>query len=157
MKGNMTQMDEVKEGVFEALPKGWYTFLVQTKDDKTSSNGDPMIAITLEVADGPSAGRLVWDNILLSANPDSPGWKIRWRAKMFLKAIGEAHNGDNFEWDSDRWPYCKCLGLIDHEPKKDKAGNLVPGQMRAVIKQYKALEPSAVSAQTPKADSDVPF
>ena len=156
MKGNMTQMDEVKDG-FEALPKGWYVFLVQTKEDKISTNGDPMVAITLEVAEGEKAGRLVWDNIILSANPQSPGWKARWKAKMFLKAIGEEHNGDSFPWDSDRWPYCKCLGLVEHEPKKDRSGVVVPGVMRAVIKQYKLLEAGKVAPLATENDPQIPF
>lgn len=161
MRGNMNGMEEVSvdRPTFELLPKGTYCFLVQTKEDKTSRSGDPMVALTLEVADGEYAGKLVWDNIILSTNPESKGWKIRWRAKMFLAAIGEEHKGDSFAWDSDRWIYCKCLGLVEHEPKTDKDGKpLVPEQMKAVIKQYLPLtaEKAAVEAAE-EVDKDIPF
>src|SRR4030042_657722 len=108
MIGILKKMSEVKDGVYEFLPAGNYILEISGIKDKESQNGDPMIEVQFRVCEGEYEDRKVWDHIILSENPDSPGWNIRWRCKMFLKAIGEEHNGDTFSWDSENWMWKKC-------------------------------------------------
>jgi len=148
MKGTMKQMEEVSaDQEFELLPKGSYLFEISDVVCKTSKNKDPMIQITLTVAKGEYKNRKVWDNIILSENPKSPGWKIRWRAKMFLKAINEEHHGDSFVWDSDEWTWKKCVGEVVHQEQTE---GKYAGKMKAVINRYSPIE-------TQDNDEDVPF
>jgi len=138
MKGMMTQMKDVAENQpYQLLPKGDYFFEISEITDSFTKNGDPMISLVLVVCSGEKKGAKVWDNITISANPQSPAWNIRWRAKMFLKAIGEAHHGDEFAWDSDRWLFKRCIGTVDH--KKQDTGKYA-GQDKAIIKKYSPIE-----------------
>lgn len=148
MKGRMNQMEEVGEGGFTLLPAATYDFEVVEKADGTSKNGDPMINVKLEVRNGPKKGSFVFDRIILSTNPNSPGWNIRWRAKTFLKAIGEPHHGDVFDWDSDRWMYKKLTAEVRHEVQKE---GKYAGKPKAVIAAY-ITEPAGS-----KEDPEIPF
>ena len=137
------------------VPEGVYMIQIESVEDGKSQNQDPMISIKLEITDGPEEGSFLFDRILLSENPNSPGWKIRWRAKQFLKAIGEPHHGDSFDWDSGRWPYKKCLVKVGHE--KEKNGKYA-GQVFARIKAYESLETETKNGQKEVLeDPEIPF
>lgn len=145
MRGNMKDMGNVGEGGI--CPTGQHIFEITEIAPKTSKNNDPMIGITCQIAQGVNKGKIIWDNIILSDNPDSPGWKIRWRAKVFLKAIGEEHKGDSFAWDSDNWMCKKFLGTVAHEIQKEGKNK---GKPKAIITGFLPLD-----EETP--DESVPF
>lgn len=152
MKGLMTNMNEVNDKPsFDLLPDGQYVVEIDAVEDGVSKNSDPMMKVTLRVTDGEFKNRKVWDYIIISANPESKGWNIRWRAKMFLKAIGEQHVGDSFEWDSDNWPYKKCAVEVVHETQKD---GKYAGQVQAKVKSYLSLNTEQAASE---ADDDIPF
>ena len=145
MRGKMNDMENVGEGGI--CPTGQHIFEITETAPKTSKNNDPMIGVTFKICHGPNKGKIVWDNILLSENPESPGWNIRWRAKMFLKAIGEEHKGDSFAWDSDNWLYKKFKGTVAHEIQKEGKNK---GKPKAVITGFLPLENG-------EEDSSIPF
>lgn len=159
MKGQLIDMRDVEDKpTFEICPKGEHIFEVVQKVDSTTKNGDPMVSLTLEVYSGPHKGKKVWDNIILSTNSNSPAFGIRWRAKMFLKAIGENHEGDTFEWDSERWVFQRCIGQVVHEIQKE---GKYKDQPKAVIKLYLPLSalPELIEGSTALEDKDpqIPF
>ncbi len=135
MKGTLTGMADLG-GRFEMLPENIYWFEITDIEEGKSKNDDPQIGITLTVFAGEHKGKTVKERILISSNPNSPGWKIRWRAKQFLKAIGEPHHGDSFEWDTDRWLFKECQGRVFHE--EQKFGNS-KGKSFAKIKEFAEL------------------
>lgn len=152
MKGLMTNMNEVNDKPsFDLLPDGQYVVEIDAVEDGVSKNADPMMKVTLRVTDGEFKNRKVWDYIIISANPESKGWNIRWRAKMFLKAIGEPHHGDSFQWDSDNWPYKKCI--IETATETQKEGKYA-GQKQVRVKNYFPLDEKASQVQD---DPEIPF
>lgn len=52
-------------GDFETLPIGEYSCFVYEMEGKMSSNNNPMISITLKVAEGEYKNRQLWTNITL--------------------------------------------------------------------------------------------
>lgn len=159
MRGKMNQMEEVQEnGGYVLASEGPHIVQIMEIADKETKNGDPMVSMTLEVVQSNEQGRKVYDNIILSENPGSPGWKMRWRAKQFLKAIGEPHHGDSFGWDSDKWTGKRCMVNIVHE--KQTQGKYA-GQPRAVVKGFFPLETTvpaiAQGKLFDKEDPEVPF
>lgn len=152
MKGLMTGMNEVSDKPsFDLLPEGQYIVEVDAVEDGASKSGDPMMKVKLKVVQGEFKNRFIWDYIIISGNPESKGWNIRWRAKMFLKAIGEPHHGDSFEWDSDRWPYRKCAVEVTHDTQKE---GKYAGQKQARVKSYLPIDADTKNGTE---DEDVPF
>lgn len=153
MIGKMRDMENVADHqTYELLPAGEYLVeIIQKEDSKTKDNQDPMINIVLEVHKGDFKGRRLYDRIILSENELSPAWKIRWRAKMFLKAIGEEHKGNVFEWDSDRWVWRRCWASVVQE--EQKAGKYA-GTMRNAIKSYTSCEEEVGTEVSPGASAE---
>lgn len=116
MKGivNMNQVQENMGGSCPLPEKGIYDVEIVLVKDKTSSNGDPMISIKLNITSGVFQDSWVWDNILIP-HLDSVAAKILGRTKHFLHCIGEPYEGEELEWDSDRWLYRKCKIRVEHE------------------------------------------
>ena len=117
MRGT-TNMSQVKEQTGGGCPlpeKREYEFEIVLVKDKTSSNGDPMISVKLNITSGIFQDSWVWDNILIPSL-SSPSAAILGRTKKFLHCIGEPFEGEEVEWDSERWLYKKCRARIDHEP-----------------------------------------
>lgn len=117
MKGttNMSQVKEQTGGTCPLPDKGIYNVEIVLVKDGISQNGDPMIAIKLNITSGVFQDSWVWDNILIP-HLDSPAAKILSRTKRFLHCIGEPYDGEELGWDSDRWLYKQCKIRIDHEP-----------------------------------------
>jgi hypothetical protein len=153
MKGRLNNMEAVgTEPEFRLCPEGQHLFqITEIASDRVTKNDDPLIRIKLEVVSGQHKGSYVYDNIIISNNPESPSYSMRWRAKQFLKAIDQAHHGDNFEWDSDYWAWKKCLADIKHEPIK--AGKL-KGKTGAIVIRYDP-PPSNVGIP-PRVDKTLP-
>jgi len=56
---------------FELLPPGDYDVLITSAEAKTSSTNKLMIAVRMQIINGPHAGRPVWNNFTL--DPETPG------------------------------------------------------------------------------------
>lgn len=116
---NKSEYDE-STGEFEKLPEGEYKFQItnwttERKDGSTLETkvGDPMVQITCEVVDnGKYDGRKVWHNVILY-RPNSPSIKGMWSTRVFLKCIGEPHEGD-IEVDPDNWIPRQFKATIKH-------------------------------------------
>ena len=117
MKGQVDMDKAQEQGII--APQDIYTAELIEKKDGTSKNGDPMVAIKLAIAEGEFRGKWVWDNIIISDDPESPGYKILGRSKHFLHCIAEPYEGKAVEWDSDRWIGRVCKIRIDHEPPNE--------------------------------------
>lgn len=66
-----TLFNDAKTASFDALPPGEYDVYVAEAEVKVSSNtGKQMIKTKLQVESGPHAGRIIWNNFVLS--PESP-------------------------------------------------------------------------------------
>jgi Protein of unknown function (DUF669) len=135
MKGTMTDMNDVSSK-YSVIPIGEYKVYISEKVDGISKNGDPMIKVVWKVNEGEHRGRFIFDNLVISSNKNSPAWKIRWRAKMFLQSIGEPHNGDNFDWDSDNWEGKECIVKVEHSEYN--------GDTQAKITKYIQLPESEI-------------
>ena len=116
MKGtvNMSQVQESTGGSCPLPDKGVYEVEIVLVKDKESKGGDPMISIKLNITSGVFQDSWVWDNILIP-HLDSEAVKILGRTKHFLHCIGESYEGEELEWDSERWLWKKCKIRIDHE------------------------------------------
>lgn len=71
---------EEQQGDFETLPEGDYLCYVYELEGATSSNDNPMINITLKVADGEYKNRNLWTNVTLI----SRAW---WKVEEFFEAV----------------------------------------------------------------------
>jgi hypothetical protein len=158
MKGTMTQMRDVADRpTFEICPEGDHLVEITEKGERDTKNADLMVMLTMEIVSGPHKGKKLWDNIIMCDNPESPAWKIRWRSKMFLKAIGEPHHGDAFEYDTDRWAFKRCMVNVVHEIQKE---GQYAGNPKAIVKKYSPMTVAAGALAGKKAvedDADVPF
>lgn len=71
-------------GDFSPLPNGVYDLKVLSVDSKTTQSGKPMLSVKAEVQTGQFAKRLLWDNLVISAdNPKAMSFFFR-----KLKALG---------------------------------------------------------------------
>ena len=103
MKGQ-ADMSKVKEqGQFSDLPAGEYLAEIVEIKDGFTQNGDPMPAVKLQILTSGYEDCWVWDNIIISDNPNSPGYKILGRSKLFLHCIGEPYEGESVPFDTDNW------------------------------------------------------
>lgn len=73
--------EEEQQGDFETLPVGEYHCFVYDMEGRMSSNDNPMISITLKVADGEYKNRQLWTNVTLTA-------KAWWKVEEFFEAVG---------------------------------------------------------------------
>ena len=138
----MSQVKEQTGGGCLLPEKGEYEFEIVLVKDKTSSNGDPMISVKLNITSGIFQDSWVWDNILIPSL-SSPSAAILGRTKKFLHCIGEPFEGEEVEWDSDRWLYKKCRARIDHEP-----ANQYHKYIKPFIAEY-ILEEEGKSEESP--------
>jgi len=76
-------------GTYEALPDGQYHVKVTSAEAKNSTTGKPMIVTKFQVLAGPFAGRLVWNNFVITQdNPNALSW--------FFKNMGVMGLDHNF-------------------------------------------------------------
>ncbi|HCJ67016.1 MAG TPA: hypothetical protein DHV62_06755 [Elusimicrobia bacterium] len=126
----MSQVKEQTSGSCPLPDKGLYDVEIVIANDKYSSSGDPMISIKLNIVSGVFQDSWVWDNILIPPL-SSPAAAILGRTKKFLHCIGEPYEGEEVEWDSERWLYKKCKIRIDHEP-----ANQYHKYTKAIVAEY---------------------
>lgn len=79
-------LEDVKDN-FQPLPADDYAAKITSQELKTSSNGNPMIAIVWEITDGEFTGRKMFDNMVLI---ESMGWKIKQYAELLGMTSGSS-------------------------------------------------------------------
>jgi len=125
-------LTDVKEsGDFILVEEGEHLARIDEMRENITENGDEMFTIKLTIVAGVSVDGWVWDNIVLSDNPNSPGYKILGRTKHFLHCIGEPYEG-NILIDTENWKgkevrikvfHDKFTNKYHREMTKAKVGN----------------------------------
>lgn len=116
----------------------------------TTEAGDPMARLKLVPVEL-AIEAWVWDQIVISDNPQSSGYKIKGRSKHFLHCIGMPYEGE-FEWDANDWIGKKVKAEIKHE-----APNKFHNYVKAIVGNY-ILDEEAIVATNGKTDDDgIPF
>lgn len=85
--------DSAPESTYDPLPAGDYLFQVSDSDFRDSKNGNSQyLALTLEVIDGPRAGRKLWENFVLSHATSSKAVDIgKQKLADLCRAVGVMH------------------------------------------------------------------
>lgn len=81
----------IKMNDFDVIPRGQYVLIITEAEERTSKNGDPMVAVTLEVDDdAQQLGKKIWHYVtFISQERKGAGMAIH-----FLKCIDEPWEGD---------------------------------------------------------------
>lgn len=120
---------DVQSG-FELMPEGDYEVAVFDLEEKTSSNGNPMIVAKLKVADGKFKGRQLFHNIVIMK-------QTMFKVKEFLTACGVIVPEGEVDVD-----FMQCLGRkliagVGHEKyqgkDKERVMTLSPLQGEGII------------------------
>ena len=154
MRGKTNMNDVNEQGTFKLLPEGEYLMQIAEVVDidkfnmpLTTKNGDPMVRLMLKPVGQNDVW--VWEQIVISENPDSPGFQIKGRSKHFLHCIGEPYEGE-FEWNSDNWKGKRVKATIKHEPPND-----FHKYPKAVVDSYILDEEE--TAKNAIEDTEIPF
>ncbi len=132
MRSGQANMDNVDEqGEYKIPPKGKYNVEILEVADATTKNGDPMLTPKFSIAEGEYQGCWIWDNIIISDDPQSPGFKILGRSKHFLHCINEPYKGDPVKWNCDNWVGRICRIKMDYEPPNENHKNT-----KAIVTEY---------------------
>ena len=85
----------------QLIPAGYtLNFKIITAEERTTKNGEPMVAVKAEVIDNPEwNGKWVWHNVSFLPK-DKKGAGM---AQQFLKAIGEQYEGE-VHVNTEDWP-----------------------------------------------------
>ena len=131
------------------LPDGIHIMRVSEVDDhKPTKNGDWMAKVTFEAVKGEYAGKTAVDYIVVP-KASSASLNMMWKARVFLKAIGEPHKGP-ITVDTDNW-FRKVV-------KVEVKGDEFNGKTTAKIAKYLSMEGAeAVAAKSDAPDNEVPF
>lgn len=114
-KHDYTGVKEFGEG-FDPIPEGDYNFLINKVKEQKTKNGDNMVAITLDVADGPNAGRKVFHNVVFLPKDH----KAAGMSKHFLHVIGQPYEG-MVAVNSDNWldaPFRAHVKIVEYNGKQ---------------------------------------
>lgn len=115
-----TNMTNVKEGGdFILVEEGEHIAKIDEIREQVTENGDDMLTVKFTIIAGLSVDGWVWDNIIVSDNPNSPGYKILGRTKHFLHCIGEPYE-DIITIDTDNWKGKEVKIKVYHEPFTNK-------------------------------------
>lgn len=128
---DMTNVSE-SGGQFEIVEEGEHYARIAEVKEGTSSNDDDMPSIKLVITSGVSQDLWLWDNIVISDNPNSPGYKILGRSKHFLHCIGEPHEGQ-IEVDTNNWLDKEVKIKVYHDTFTNKKGYKTT---KAKVEQY---------------------
>ncbi len=133
MKGNVN-MDGVQEGGNIVLVKEGIHYADITEiQEGITPNGDDKATIKLTIKSGESQDSWIWDTIVISNNPKSPGYKILGRTKHFLHCLGLAYEGD-ISYDTDHWLYKEVKIRVYHDKFIDKKDG--KEKTRAKVAEY---------------------
>jgi hypothetical protein len=127
------------------LPPGNYTAQVIESTMKDTAKGGSMLQLTLEIIDGPSKGRRVWDNLnIKNSNPTAQEIALRTLSAICM-AIGKQHISDSEEIHFI--PITVTVAVeVDNRDK-----DLPPEEQRKrnVVKGYAAAKGDAPVAKAP--------
>jgi hypothetical protein len=130
---------------FEPLPVGDYNMQVIESEVRATKRGNgEQLVLTLEVLDGPYAGRRVWDRLNIR-NPNSDAQRIAERALADLcLAINVMHITD-----SANLHYKPFIGYLTIRPANDKYGPENNVRYKPRVKAAPAAQPVTQPAAQP--------
>ncbi len=125
MRKKLDTTEVAEQGEFEICEIGEHYARIDEVRESVTQNQDDLASIKLTIISGVSQDSWLWDNIVISDNPNSPGYKVLGRTKHFLHCIDEPYEG-KIEVDTDNWKNKKVKIKVEHEPpnqfhKKPKA------------------------------------
>lgn len=129
-------------GTYEALPEGPYQVQVDSAEAKNASTGKPMIVAKFKVMAGPYAGRLVWNNfVVTSDNANAMSWFFRNMAALGLDKSFFAMN-----------PSLEAVAaaLVGKQCEIGVTQKTYNNEIRNDVKSIKALAAGAASAAAPQ-------
>ena len=118
--------------MFELVEEGEHFARIDEMQEAITQNGDDMVKIKLTIVSGVSQDCWLWDNLVISDNPDSPGYKVLGRTKHFLHCIGEPYEGQ-IEVDTDRWINKEVKIKVEHREFINKKNRK---QINAKVQNY---------------------
>jgi hypothetical protein len=138
----------------QPLPPDQYDVIVNSVQDKTTKAGGGMLAIELEVINGPYAKRRIWDNINYNCptNRDAEAMAYRTLGDISRAIYGTVNQGD---------PTAIFTGKI--LTVRTKHGKEFNGKIPTAVSKYmpsavkSAAKPAATTKPTEDRDADVPF
>jgi len=138
--GGEFDADSVEPSVpLETLPPGKYPVQIIESILKETQKGGQMLQLTLEIIEGPSKGRRLWDNLnLVNANP-----KAQEIAQRTLSAICHALNKRKVT-DTEELHFLPMMATVEVEvDNRDK--DLEPHEQRKrnAVKGYSAFDGGA--------------
>src|SRR3990167_8281192 len=99
----------VKIGGGVVVPDGEYELIITNVKETTSKAGDYQVVVDLEVVDGPHKGHKVrFHRVTFFTDPKA---KAAFVAILFLKAIGEPHEG-KLDVDPNNWINKTLMGYL---------------------------------------------
>ncbi len=102
MRGSIN-LSGVSEGGTFGIQDGIYVVEITRTMDKITKNNDTMISVQFTIKGSFHNDNWIWDNVILSENTTSPGYKMLGKAKHFLRIIGEEYEGNNVIYDTENW------------------------------------------------------
>lgn len=119
-----------KDKSFSVLPEDKYVCYLFNVEHKSASSGNPMLVLTLKIADGDFKGRQLWSNIVLIES-------CAWKQAEALEAFGVSLPEDeeelaNFQVDFDELLGSKCIAVVEHQTYK--------GEPRAQVTRLESCE-----------------
>lgn len=126
-RGRVNTAGIMESGTFNIVPEGRYYARIAEVVPGKSQAGDPMFSVKLLIVAGESQDSWLWDNIVISDNPNSPGYKILGRSKHFLHCIGEPYEGE-IDYDTENW--------IDKEVEIKVYHDSYKGKPKAKVEEY---------------------
>jgi hypothetical protein len=134
-----------ERGSFTPLPEGDYACEIIESELRETKTGGQMLRLTLEVKQGPHAGRRIWDNLnIVNRNADAE--KIAHRT---LKSICDAVGSGPID-DSEQLHFRPLTATVKIEPAQGQY------EARNGVKRYKPLsgagraEPQRQQAPAPQ-------
>lgn len=123
----------------EILPPGKYMAQIIESEMKETKSGGQMLALTLEITEGGSAGRKLWDNLNL-VNSNTQAQEIAQRTlSAICHAVGKIQVSN-----SEQLHFVPMLVTVAVEPD-----NRDPDRKRNVVKGYTAAGNAALASATP--------
>lgn len=125
------------------VPKGLYLAKISEMEETESSNGNEMIALTLEIIQGEYKGRLLWDYIVLT---DAAAWKLR----QFVDAVGLKGKG---MIDTNTLTGTKLQVRVKHETSAEYGTRAKVGALLAVPEDEDAADVAADAEEEEPAEA----
>lgn len=133
---------------YEALPDGDYDFTIKEATYKVSQSGKPMFSVKAQVENGAHANRLVWDNLVVSAeNPTALG--------MFFKKMAALGLSKEY-FDSSPSNAQIEQSLVGRRFRGQVGSRMYNGERRNELKNYYPAVGASVVAAPAGAVSQVP-